>query len=305
MWGGPVSYRQPERVDTYQAQMVSTMATSTAIQSKSIPAPPKRTSVQSPLEAMQLYYHYFYLHLSKHDDLVDVEQMENLWGPQDLLDFSKITSHVECFSVYSTECPVSAVWLMATIIAAAQECIFPSTDTYTIIADVFEKCRQSHMVERTFTEGSRASRLRGDFDYWKRFAESRGLDQAISAYLYRNKLISNVTATSSPAETLFSTADKEEMICFLLWLIGNKEKPKNDIRPTFSVRSARVFAVALSMQWVGIRIATKLAPSGDTEPITCSCWPLVLYGNLNSSQPHAETLASANRVSSLTIDFVQ
>jgi hypothetical protein len=254
---------------------------------------------------MELYYHYFYHHLSKHGDLVNVSQMENLWGPQELLDFSKLTSHVECFSIYSSECPVSVVWLMATVIATVQECIMPSPDTYIIVADVFEKSKQKDMMEGTFTEGSRVSRLRGDFDYWKRFAESRGLDQGISAYLFRNKLISNATATSSPEETLFATPDKDEMISFLLWLIGNEEKPRNDARPMFSVQSARVFAVALSMQWIGIRIATEPAPNGKPDIDSYNYWPLVVYEKIDSSQPDAKTFASTNGSPQLTIDLVQ
>lgn len=304
MWGGPLSSQYSGRVETYQAQVVSTMVTSTTIPSNTLPAPPQRAPIQSPVEAMQLYYHYFYHHLSKHDDLVNVSRMENLWGRHDLLDFSNITSHIECFSVYSAECPIPAVWLMAAVITAIQECISPALDTYAIIVDVFEKSRQSQMREGTYTEGSRAARLRGDFDFWKRFAESRRLDQAIAAYLRRNKLIANGKSAISPTEADSAAMDWEEMVSFLLWLIGNKEKPKNDIRPTFSAQSARVLAVASSLQWVGIHLATELAPRADLVPVTYRSWPLVCYVGPKSVAAVHQTLVNTNNVSGIAMDFV-
>jgi hypothetical protein len=267
--------------------VVSTIASPDVIAMQMVQGHTHRTPNPSHEAAIQLYYHYFYHHLSTHDDLIDINQMESRWKPRIPIDPSETSSHIECFSVHGSDCSVPSVWLMAAVIAAFHEFILPASEIYSIIAEVFERSRQSLMVEGTFTEGSRASRLRSDFDFWKQFSQTRHLDHAVDNYLATDSFIKH--------RELFSAADKEEMISFLVWLIGNKEKPKDDVRPTFSVRSTRVFATALSMQSIGVRIATWTDQDLNTQDLNAhnlvhSGWPLVAHGDFKTpfqGGPHA------------------
>lgn len=259
-------------VESHHAQVDTTWASPDVIALQVVGGHSNRTL--SHETAIHLYYHYFYHHLSTHDDLIDINQMEKQWKPRDPIDPSNMSSHIESFSIHRSKCSVPSVWLMATVIAAFHEYILPASAVYSTVAEVFERSTQSLMVKGTFTEGSRASRLHSDFDFWRQFSQSRHLDHAVEKYLATKSFIK----ASEP----FSLADQEEMVSFLVWPLANREKPKDDARRTFSVQSTRVFGAALSMQTIGVRIATWTdqdvnAQKSNTHEVVHSRWPLVVH----------------------------
>lgn len=198
----------------------------------------------------QVYMGYFYNWINDlHRGLIDVQEMQSQWESNVHLESSESQafSNFEGFAVDELHCFEPSLWLLGAVATSLSIHISPESATSAMIAEVFDRRgkRKSPKMNHHYSHGPGNSRLQADLQYWRYFAQTRGLHLNLSNDKF--------------AFEALSIEDKDELYNLIVWLIGfPRGEGWTQTKTTVKIRGEVGEIVVQSLLSMGLRITWHL-----------------------------------------------